>query len=409
MPRPQQKLKYIDLFAGCGGLSLGLHNSHAWKGMFAIERSPDAFETLSHNLVDKVAHFNWPEWLKKTNHDIKDVLRKHYSELSALKGKVDLVAGGPPCQGFSFAGRRREDDERNTLIHSYLDFIELVEPKMILFENVKGFKLGFRKEDRSRGIPYSEVVLERLRQLGYADAQAHIIDFSMFGVPQERKRCIIFATQRGNSAEFFDGLDRDAAEFLKSKGLKSRQSLESAISDLMFSNGTIPSPDTKGFKAGIYSKRPKSHYQRLMRQKRNEYPDSHRFVNHSKVITEKFRQVIKQKLTSNQVRQLFNTKKCSTKLLKPELPTPTLTTLPDDYVHYYEPRILTVREYARIQSFPDWYLIKGKYTTGGSRRKDEVPRYSQLGNAIPPLFGELAGSVMHTVSTATQATKRIAM
>ena len=215
MPRPQQKLKYIDLFAGCGGLSLGLHNSHAWKGIFAIERSPDAFTTLSHNLVDKVAHFDWPEWLKKTNHDIKDVLRKHYSELSGLKGEVDLVAGGPPCQGFSFAGRRREDDERNSLIHSYLDFIELVEPKMILFENVKGFKLGFRKEDRSRGIPYSEVVLERLRQLGYGDAQAHIIDFSKFGVPQERKRCIIFATKRGNSAEFFDRLDRDAADVLQ--------------------------------------------------------------------------------------------------------------------------------------------------------------------------------------------------
>ena len=169
----------------------------------------------------------------------------------------------------------------------------------------------------------------------------------------------------------------------------------------MFSNGTIPSPDTKGFKAGIYSTRPKSHYQRLMRQKRNEYPDSHRFVNHSNVIREKFRQVIKLKLTSNQVRELFDTKKCSTKLLRPELPTPTLTTLPDDYVHYCEPRILTVREYARIQSFPDWYTIKGKYTTGGARRKEEVPRYSQLGNAIPPLFGELVGIVIERVVNTT--------
>jgi DNA (cytosine-5)-methyltransferase 1 len=73
---------------------------------------------------------------------------------------------------------------------------------------------------------------------------------------------------------------------------------------------------------------------------------------------------------------------------------PTLTTLPDDYIHYQEPRILTVREYARIQSFNDWYKIRGKYTTGGKARVKEVPRYSQIGNAIPPLFGEQAGRVI---------------
>ena len=76
------------------------------------------------------------------------------------------------------------------------------------------------------------------------------------------------------------------------------------------------------------------------------------------------------------------------------MPTPTLTTLPDDYIHYSEPRILTVREYARIQSFPDDYVFCGKYTTGGKRRVLEVPRYSQIGNAIPPLFGELAGKAL---------------
>ena len=74
--------------------------------------------------------------------------------------------------------------------------------------------------------------------------------------------------------------------------------------------------------------------------------------------------------------------------------SPTLTTLPDDYIHYSEPRILTVREYARIQTFDDWFEIKGKYTTGGKLRRVEVPRYTQVGNAIPPLFGELAGNIL---------------
>ena len=77
--------------------------------------------------------------------------------------------------------------------------------------------------------------------------------------------------------------------------------------------------------------------------------------------------------------------------MHPNLPSLVLTSHPDDYIHYSEPRILTVREYARIQSFPDWFEFKEKYTTGGKARKREVPRYTQAGNAIPPLFAEQAG------------------
>jgi DNA (cytosine-5)-methyltransferase 1 len=78
-------------------------------------------------------------------------------------------------------------------------------------------------------------------------------------------------------------------------------------------------------------------------------------------------------------------------LLDHDAVSPTLTTLPDDYIHYSEPRILTVREYARIQSFADWFEFKGKYPTGAKDRRKDVPRYTQVGNAIPPLFGEQAG------------------
>jgi DNA (cytosine-5)-methyltransferase 1 len=73
--------------------------------------------------------------------------------------------------------------------------------------------------------------------------------------------------------------------------------------------------------------------------------------------------------------------------MSPAEPAPTITTLPDDVVHYAEPRILTVRECARLQSFPDWFEFKGKFTTGGQSRKRECPRYTQVGNAVPPLLG----------------------
>ena len=389
---------YIDLFAGCGGLSLGLYNSNSWHGMFAIEKSPDAFTTLKHNLIDNKPHFSWPEWLPEKHHDINEVLKKYKKELISLRGKVDLVVGGPPCQGFSFAGRRIEDDTRNTLVLSYLKMIEYVQPKAILFENVKGFGLGFKKKDPEkngeRSRPMSEVVLEEMHKQGYDDAQAKLIDFSKFGVPQSRKRFIIVATKNNSAGQFFEKLDSNTENFKHKKGLKKVTSLSDAISDLYRKYGDTDSPDTKGFKAGKYGRK-KSSYQKLMRLNPTlKLPDSHRFANHTKKIKERFQEIIDKNLSASEIRENFKTKKSSTKLLDPNLPTPTLTTLPDDYIHYCEPRILSVREYARIQSFPDWYEFKGKYTTGGARRKLEVPRYSQIGNAIPPLFGEIAGDVL---------------
>ena len=113
-----EKKTYIDLFAGCGGLSLGLYNTGLWKGLFAIEKSPDAFETFSHNLIENRKHFNWPDWLPKNNHDINEIIKNYPNELLALRGKIDMVAGGPPCQGFSTAGKRIENDSRNKLIKS---------------------------------------------------------------------------------------------------------------------------------------------------------------------------------------------------------------------------------------------------------------------------------------------------
>ena len=127
-----KEFTYIDVFSGCGGLSLGLFKA-GWKGLFAIEKSPMAFETLKHNLMDRKDHFDWPAWLPKKNHDIDKVLSSYRDELSSLRGKVTLVAGGPPCQGFSFAGRRKENDGRNKLVDSYVQFVSLVKPKMLFF------------------------------------------------------------------------------------------------------------------------------------------------------------------------------------------------------------------------------------------------------------------------------------
>ena len=114
---------YIDIFAGCGGLSTGLLNA-GWTGLFAIEKNADAFATLKYNLIDNKEHFQWPKWLPVKECDINVLLKEHVDDLMALRGKVTLVAGGPPCQGFSMAGKRDKNDQRNKLVKSYIKFIK---------------------------------------------------------------------------------------------------------------------------------------------------------------------------------------------------------------------------------------------------------------------------------------------
>lgn len=389
---------YIDLFAGCGGISLGLFNA-GWRGLFAIEKSPMAFSTLKHNLIDKANHFDWPAWLPVSAHDITDILRDCEVELKKLQGKVDLVAGGPPCQGFSLAGRRNENDKRNTLAESYVKFVDLVKPKMLFFENVIGFTIGF-KNQTERGKAYSEYVENKLDAIGY-NVNDGIIDFSEYGIPQRRKRFILVGMQKemqnANPEQYFTKMKEVKRAFLASKGLTETVSLYEALSDLERKHGEVPSLEGS-FKEGIYGA-PENQYQTWMRSKRNgKLPDSHRFARHKQETKERWTYVLancpRDTPLSEKWKEQFGLKKKSITPLDCKSTCPTLTTLPDDYIHYSEPRILTVREYARIQSFPDWYEFKDKYTTGGNRRKVEVPRYTQVGNAVPPLFAELSGVVL---------------
>lgn len=397
-------LTYIDLFAGCGGLSLGLHNA-GWKGLFAIEKSPDAFKTLEFNLITKKKHFDWPKWLPQKNLEINSALEDYSHEIKSLKGSVSMIAGGPPCQGFSMAGRRSESDERNDLINSYIKFVEYVKPKIIFFENVKGFTMEFKK-NKEKGIAYSAVVTKKLQDLGYF-VKGKLVNFGEFGIPQKRTRFILVGINKEFSTasqelvdSFFTQLESNSYEFLKNKKLSKETTLQEAISDLLKSNGTENSPDTPSFQAGVYSDK-KSPYQIYMRKWiRKNIADSHRFPKHSKTTTDRFKIILdlsddRRNLNLRKdIREKYKLKKHTIIPLCRYSKSPTITTLPDDYIHYSEPRILTVREYARIQSFPDWYIFQGKYTTGGKRRTQEVPRYTQIGNAIPPLFAEQAGLIL---------------
>jgi len=393
---------YIDIFAGCGGLSLGLYNA-GWKGLFAIEKSPQAFDTLSHNLIEKKKHFEWPDWLPKHALDINVVIKKYSGQLKNLQGKVTMIAGGPPCQGFSLAGQRNENDARNKLINSYLKFVKLVKPDMIFFENVKGFTMKF-KNNAQKGKKYSQIVTKKLDSIGY-NVFGKLVNFGDYGVPQKRTRFILVGIRKdiANSTKekaelFFKKIEANKFNFLQEKGLKETPTVKEALSDLITRKKTIKTPDRTGFKSSFYRKA-KYNYQLFARKDvSSEYPNSHSLAKHTKKLIERFEKVQaatrKCKSINERLKQQLGIHTQVLAPLKSNEQAPTVTSHPDDMIHYRESRILTVRECARLQSFPDWFEFRNKYTTGGKLRKTEVPRYTQVGNAIPPLFGEQAGLIL---------------
>lgn len=392
---------YIDIFAGCGGLSVGLLNA-GWTGLFAVEKNADAFSTLQYNLITNKDHFQWPQWLPIQAYDINDLLKKYSNELAALRGRVTLVAGGPPCQGFSMAGKRDKNDQRNKLVKSYIKFIKITMPECLIFENVHGFTVNFKNKKGTK--KYSTYVERALQRLGYK-TDHRIIDMSEYGIPQNRKRFILIAMLNHSPKEVFSKLESNKSAFCKEKGISISTTVKDAIGDLEKKHGVIDSPDSTGFKAGKYGSI-ESGYQRLMRANlpayRN-YPDSHRFVNHRDKTVKLHENLLSYAPRGKRITPADNIveglNRRGVTVLNPDDKTPTITSIPDELVHYYEPRILTVREHARIQSFPDWFEFKGKYTSGGEKRKQEVPRYTQVGNAVPPLFAEQVGCAIMEVLT----------
>lgn len=290
------------------------------------------------------------------------------------------------------SGKRIPNDQRNRLVKSYVKFIRIIQPEAVIFENVHGFTVKFKQKNGKEKV-YSNYIINALRRAGYK-TDFRIITMSDFGVPQSRKRFILVAFKNHNPKDFFDILSKNKNSFLTKLNLHIPITASEAISDLERINGTVVSPDTKNFSAGIYGP-VTSPYQALMRRNNLIEPDaavdSHRFVNHSKSIIDLHNALlqidsIKGKRITPSDNYVEGLKRRGVTVLDANKVTPTITSIPDELIHYSEPRILTVREHARIQSFPDWYQFKGKYTSGGKRRKQEVPRYTQVGNAVPPYF-----------------------
>lgn len=405
---------FIDLFAGCGGLSLGLCEA-GWKGRFAIERATDAFETFRANFLSLEGRhrFEWPVGLEKRAFSIEEVLDEWGDRLLGLRGKVDLIAGGPPCQGFSFAGRRYASDPRNKMFQKYVEFVKLVRPKFLILENVPGMGVAHRDGRGTQRTTFYQKLISELDGIGYA-AEGQLLDAADFGVPQRRSRLVVIGVERGEAARLSATLNQHPSDLIRQIFLnaidegRSQRDLfgsgkvtaEDAISDLEVGGSRAlvdyqGSNSPRGYQQISYQA-PKTAYQSFMHDGATAM-DSMRLAKHGAQVKERFQRILDE-TQGRRGRNLSPDHRLSLNMLKhrvvpmdPAQPAPTLTTLPDDILHYSEPRIMTVREYARLQSFPDWFLFRGKYTTGGHLRKIESPRYTQVGNAVPPLLSRALG------------------
>ncbi len=413
----KKRLLFGDVFAGCGGLSLGLLNA-GWIGQFAIEKNQDAFNTFAKNLIDGKHHsFAWPKWLPRKASTTATFLRKYTAQLAKLRGKIDLLAGAPPCQGYSLAGRRLYSDPRNSLFRQYLEIVRKIEPRLLLVENVQGFSFPFKNtgNGHKKHRAYSEILRKELEGLGYT-VFSELVDFSEFGVPQNRNRFILVAIKNGDSAldrlngrTPFEILRSRRKAYLRSKHLQSKGAISAkqAIADLEVSGKPLVTSlgqPVSGFKQIEYVKasRPSS-FVRLMRRHAQGTLTSIRLPRHRARTVRQFQKIMttcpQGQSLSESDRKRLGIKKRALTPLHPRCPASTITTLPDDIIHYSEPRILTVRENARFQSFPDWFEFTGKYTTGSKDRRHDCPRYTQVGNAVPPLFAEVIGRVLRDLGS----------
>ncbi|MBD8043363.1 DNA cytosine methyltransferase [Arthrobacter sp. Sa2BUA2] len=382
----------IDLFAGAGGLSEGLRES-GFTSLYAnevVQRYSETFKA------------NHPE-VFVDNRDVRRVDAAEVREqLGLTRGELSLVAGGPPCQGFSVnAPVRSNDDYRNHLFREFLRFVDEFMPAAVLIENVPGL-VSFE-----RGATLSAII-QALEELGYT-ADVRILYAPLYGVPQTRWRTIILGFRNGNPSRAFPQpthiapmrvnftstfRGQNIVAMPDGSDLIPYTSVRDAIGDLPpLINGELGEP-LKGYAAP-----PQNPYQERLRSQ-SMGVRNHEAARLGQINLERLRHIPPGGNWTNIPIELLpagmkrahrsdHTKRYGRSL--PEGLSSTILTKCDPhwgaYFHYSQDRIFTVREAARIQSFPDHYIFQGS----------RIEQYEQVGNAVPPMLAAAVGAGIREV------------
>lgn len=331
--------KLLDLFCGAGGLSLGFERA-GFDVVKAVDIDPYSVQTYNYNRKKEVA-------------EVKSVIDVDNDYLKSL-GHIDGMIGGPPCQGFSTAGQRIIDDDRNKLYREYFRILEYVHPRFFVIENVTGlltFAKGAVKND----------ILKRAERLGYK-VFYKVLDSSEYGVPQVRLR-VIFVGIR--------------VELCKKKDFAFPEGKMHPIS-ILDAIGDLPSLD-KGEDNKTYVHEPITEYQKMIRGSMTVLynHDLSKHTESTKRIISKIPEGGSIMSIPEEEREGRNYHALLRKMDRAK-PSLCIDTGHRTYFHYEEKRIPSTREVARLQSFPDSYVILGP-------RNDQQ---RQVGNAVPPIMAE---------------------
>ena len=340
-------MKVLDLFSGCGGFSYGFQEAN-YDVILGVDNADLALETFKFNHKNSQT-FNLDLSQEENIKKIVDFINK--------AGGVDVIIAGPPCQGFSLTGSRNEDDERNRLFYSVFEISKLliVKPKAIIIENVPGLATLYKGK--------AKVEIERnFEKYGYSH-NSKILYAPDYGVPQIRKRL------------FFVGLLEEYGKFEFPKKIMDKENYvtcEEAISDLP------PLENDMGKDKIGYDVKPVSEYQKYMRKK-SEILHNHIGTKHTELVKSVIAQVPNGGNHKDLPKGVGESRKFNEAWTRyhSQKPSKTIDTGHRNHFHYKYNRVPTVRENARLQSFPDNFVFFGNKTA----------QYRQVGNAVPPLLG----------------------
>lgn len=354
----------IDLFCGCGGFSKGFEEA-GFDVRFGVDLWNDAIVTYKKNFPNAVV----------LNEDIGKVSGQQILEMCNMTSdEVDVIIGGPPCQGFSVSGKRMIDDERNKLYKSFVEIVAEIKPKLFVMENVPGLIRLFNGQ-------IGEQVIEDFTNIGYTVKQ-QILSADNYGVPQQRRR--VFFVGVNNEIFSKPNCYVYPTPYMGINDLMPALTSKDAISDLDF----VPDDEVLGEDIP-YQIPPQNDYQRQMRE------GSRSILNHSITLhNAKTKEIIAMVPDGgnykNLPEELWSTRKVHIAWTRMDSQRPcfTIDTGHNHHFHYRANRVPTVRESARIQSFPDTFEFIGIKTS----------QLKQVGNAVPPLLAKaVAESVIRVL------------
>jgi DNA (cytosine-5)-methyltransferase 1 len=333
MKNKEENYAVLDLFCGIGGFSKGFEKAgfHISAG---IDNWKVALETFEKNHKKSKAIYG----------DLRDLKDSVFKEFS---GKIDVIIAGPPCQGFSMSGKRDINDKRNTLFEEVIRAVKLIRPKVVIIENVVGL-LSMVNPD---GEPIKDLIYRKLQEEGY-EVEHRVFNASEHGVPQSRKRVVFIGSRIGQID--FPRIQGDAI----------------TVGDAL---GNLPDVEAK-----VYGE-PKTEFQKLMADgERNIY--NHEKMKHNKEVLERITYVPAGGNWQDIPPKFYNVggeHSNNYRRLDPKKPSITLKHATKSMIiHPKFDRVITAREVARLQSFPDSFILSGT----------RFEQHQQLANAVPPLL-----------------------